>query len=77
MLRNEIVYWIGGSTCAGKSTLAQMYAEKHELELYSCDEYFNEHLKSISKKDQPVMYNVSTMNPFLQDTILTIHMLNR
>ncbi|MFY0759698.1 hypothetical protein AB1K32_12540 [Metabacillus dongyingensis] len=63
MLRNEVVYWIGGSACAGKSTLAQMYAEKYQLELYSCDEHFNEHLKSISVKEQPAMYKVSTMNP--------------
>lgn len=63
MQRNQDIYWIGGAACAGKSTLAQMYAEKYELELYSCDEYFEEHLKRISVVEQPAMYKVSTMNP--------------
>jgi 2-phosphoglycerate kinase len=65
MLRNvnEVIYWIGGSACAGKSTLAKMYAEKFGLESYSCDEHFNEHLKNISVNEQPAMYKVSTMNP--------------
>lgn len=62
MLRNPTIYWIGGSSCAGKSTLAQIFAKKYEFELYSCDDHFNEHLKSISVNDQPAMYKVSTMN---------------
>lgn len=56
------VYWIGGSACAGKSTLAEMYAKKYGLELYSCDDYFNEHLNSITD-NYPGMFKVSKMNP--------------
>ncbi|WP_438351033.1 hypothetical protein ACP8HI_10525 [Paenibacillus sp. FA6] len=63
MLRNQVIYWIGGSACAGKSTLARMYAEKHGLELYSCDEHFDRHLKDVSINEYPAMHKVSTMNP--------------
>lgn len=63
MLSNQVVYWIGGSSCAGKSTLARMYAEKHGLELYSCDEHFDSHLKCISTNEYPAMHKVSTMGP--------------
>ncbi|MEK3805773.1 hypothetical protein MHB63_04100 [Bacillus sp. FSL H8-0547] len=61
MRGKEMIYWIGGSACAGKSTLAQMYAKKYGLDLYSCDEHFYEHLKNISKLTQPAMYKVSKM----------------
>jgi 2-phosphoglycerate kinase len=63
LLRNQMIYWIGGSACAGKSTLARMYAEKHGMELYSCDEHFDRHLKEVSISEYPAMYKVSTMNP--------------
>ncbi|OKP82537.1 hypothetical protein [Paenibacillus sp. P32E] len=63
MLNNQVIYWIGGSSCAGKSTLAKMYAEKYELELYSCDEYFDRHLQDVSTSEYPAMHKVSTMSP--------------
>ncbi|MDN4525145.1 hypothetical protein [Fictibacillus fluitans] len=61
MLENKNIYWLGGSSCAGKSTLAQMVAEQFHLKLYSCDEHFNGHLKEIDKTKQPAMYKVSSM----------------
>ncbi|OKP84836.1 hypothetical protein A3844_18810 [Paenibacillus helianthi] len=63
MLNNQVIYWIGGSSCAGKSTLAKMYAEKYELELYSCDEYFDRHLQDVATSEYPAMHKVSTMSP--------------
>jgi len=58
-----MIYWIGGSACSGKSTLANMYAEKHGLALYSCDEHFDRHLNDISIVEHPAMYKVRTMDP--------------
>ena len=58
----DTIYWIGGSACAGKSTLAKMYAEKYGFELYCCDDNFNEHLKNITL-NEPAMCKVSKMNP--------------
>lgn len=62
MQSKETIYWIGGSACSGKSTLAKMYAEKYRLELYSCDDHFNSHVKTISMLTHPAMYKVATMS---------------
>jgi 2-phosphoglycerate kinase len=62
MQKKTAIYWIGGSACAGKSTLAQMYAEKYGFELYSCDDHFENHLQNITAVDQPAMYKVKTMD---------------
>ncbi|WP_409296844.1 hypothetical protein V1498_03060 [Peribacillus sp. SCS-26] len=62
MLQDKIIYWIGGSACAGKSTLAEMYCRKYNLPLYSCDEHFNRHLQQISEEHQPAMSKISRMD---------------
>jgi len=60
-MENKVIYWIGGSACAGKSTLANMIADQYEMEIYSCDEHFNEHLNYISSISHPAMHKVSKM----------------
>jgi hypothetical protein len=37
------VLWLGGSTCAGKTTVAKRLAAAHGLRVYHCDEVFEEH----------------------------------
>lgn len=39
------VWWVGGSPCAGKSTLAAILARRHGLALYRCDEALAAHLR--------------------------------
>lgn len=39
------VWWLGGSACAGKSSIARRLAVQHELTHYSCDDRFEEHRK--------------------------------
>src|SRR5262245_29340911 len=43
MRRLPHVYWLGGSACAGKTSVARLLAAAHGLALYSCDERFEEH----------------------------------
>ncbi|NGM83160.1 hypothetical protein G5B47_12120 [Paenibacillus sp. 7124] len=57
----QVIYWIGGSACAGKSIIARQYAKKRGFDLYSCDEYLDRHLRSISASNQPAMHKVSRM----------------
>lgn len=57
----QSIYWIGGSACAGKSTIAKRYAEKHGFALYSCDEHLDRHLRRISARNQPAMHKISRM----------------
>ncbi|GAA2095719.1 hypothetical protein GCM10009841_07030 [Microlunatus panaciterrae] len=37
------VRWIGGSPCAGKSTVAELLADRHRLRHYRVDDFFEEH----------------------------------
>ena len=60
MLRQP-VFWIGGSACAGKSTLARRYAEKYGLALYACDEHYDDHLKRITAEEQPGMSRIAQL----------------
>jgi hypothetical protein len=39
------IYWIGGSPCAGKSTVAEALAAGMGCRYYKCDDHFGEHLK--------------------------------
>lgn len=59
---NREIYWIGGSACAGKSTLARHFAEENGYALYACDEHSAQHLQRITEEYQPAMYRVSRMD---------------
>ncbi|HEX2164933.1 MAG TPA: hypothetical protein VHM02_13395, partial [Thermoanaerobaculia bacterium] len=37
------VLWLGGSSCAGKSAVAEILARRHGVPVYSCDDAFDEH----------------------------------
>jgi hypothetical protein len=47
------VYWIGGASGAGKSTIARRLAERHSLRLYSTDEAMGDHARRWSPEDCP------------------------
>lgn len=36
-------FWLGGSTCAGKTSVARLLAAAHGLRLYHCDDAFENH----------------------------------
>jgi dephospho-CoA kinase len=38
-------YFIGGSPCAGKSTICDLLATRHGLKTYHCDEHYDIHLE--------------------------------
>jgi len=47
------VYWIGGASGSGKSTVARRLADKHGLRLYSTDEAMGEHAHRWRPQDCP------------------------
>ncbi len=49
------VYWLGGSPCAGKSSIADRLAVTHGLDLYRCDDAYYRHLTMISPEAQPLL----------------------
>jgi hypothetical protein len=52
------IYWIGGSPCSGKSSVADMLVEKYGFALYRCDEAFYEHCKIVTAERQPVFHRL-------------------
>lgn len=48
------VFWLGGSPCTGKSSIADGLAARHELTVYRCDDAFYDHKERIDPGEQPV-----------------------
>jgi 2-phosphoglycerate kinase len=57
------VYWIGGSPCSGKSSVAEAIANKHGLASYNCDEAYYRHLESISPDQFPRLFRARHASP--------------
>src|SRR5262249_58152822 len=53
------VYWIGGGSGAGKSTIARRLAARHGLRLYATDEVMADHGRRTSPVDSPFMAGVA------------------
>ena len=47
------VYWIGGSPCAGKSTVADMLGERYGVHVYHVDDHAEDHSARATATDQP------------------------
>jgi 2-phosphoglycerate kinase len=52
-LRN--VYWIGGGSGAGKSTIARRLAAQHGLRVYSTDDVMSDHASRLAPADAPYL----------------------
>ncbi len=48
------VYWIGGSPCSGKSTIADRLAAEFTFGLYRCDDAYERHRTALDPVTQPV-----------------------
>ena len=63
-LREQLrhVYWIGGGSCAGKSTIARSVAEQYGLHLYATDEVMADHSHRSSPEDCPLLHQFIAMD---------------
>ncbi len=57
------VFWIGGSSCAGKTTLARRLAARHGLAVYSCDSRFEDHRRRADPGRHPLFHNLMDVPP--------------
>jgi hypothetical protein len=57
------VYWIGGSPCSGKSSVAEAIANKYGFASYNCDEAYFRHLESISPDLFPRLFRARQASP--------------
>jgi len=51
----ENVFWLGGSTCAGKSSVGELLARRFALDVYHVDESFERHVRGIDPARQPAL----------------------
>jgi len=51
----EHVYWLGGSPCAGKSSISEILAGRFDLRLYRVDEAFEFHAQSFDPALHPAL----------------------
>src|SRR3954451_22553031 len=56
------ILWIGGSPCAGKSTLSTYLAEKYGCAVYRCDEAYDAHLERSTPVAQPWISRLKAMS---------------
>jgi 2-phosphoglycerate kinase len=55
------VYWIGGGSCAGKSTIARRLADRHAFHLYATDDVMAEHCRRSKPEDCPLLHQFIAM----------------
>ncbi|MEZ4709281.1 MAG: hypothetical protein R3A44_18880 [Caldilineaceae bacterium] len=55
------VYWLGGSPCAGKTTVSEMIAERLGWQVYHCDDWFEAHRERADAERQPTFYQVTKL----------------
>ena len=64
MLREQLqhVYWIGGGSCAGKSTIARRLAARHGLRVYATDDVMADHARRSTPEDSPLLHRFMAMD---------------
>src|SRR5690242_19007087 len=56
------VYWIGGGSGAGKSTIARRVAAQHGFRVYETDEVMADHARRSTPEDSPLLHRFMAMN---------------
>ncbi len=59
---SDSLYWLGGSPCSGKSSIAALLSEQYNLATYNCDDHFDRHQSQASPQNQPALYQLGTMS---------------
>lgn len=54
-----LIYWIGGSTCAGKTTISNALAANYGLTIYHCDDFIGKHTEKSNPQEQPNLNKIS------------------
>lgn len=56
------IYFIGGSPCSGKSTIAEIIAKKYGMKYVKADNYIDDYIELGSKRNLPICKKQKTMN---------------
>ena len=61
-LDRERFYWLGGSPCSGKSTIAEMLGAQYGLQIYHCDDFFFADMRAADPHRQPRLHKIARMS---------------
>lgn len=63
-LREQLrhVYWIGGGSGAGKTTIARRLAARHGLRVYATDDVMADHARRSTHEDSPLLHSFIAMD---------------
>jgi 2-phosphoglycerate kinase len=56
------VYWIGGGSGAGKSTIARRVAAQHGLHVYVTDDVMADHARRSTRENAPLLHRFMAMD---------------
>jgi len=56
------IYWIGGGSAAGKSTVARRVAAEHGLRIYATDDVMADHARRSTPEDSPLLHSFMVMD---------------
>lgn len=56
------VYWVGGGSGAGKSTVARRLAAAHGLRVYATDDVMADHARRSTREDSPLLHTFLAMD---------------
>lgn len=56
------IYYIGGSPCAGKSTVAEILSQKYDLYYFKVDDFLDSYTKSGALKGYPICKKTVELN---------------
>jgi hypothetical protein len=54
------IFWLGGSPCCGKSTIADRIAARAGMLVYRCDDAFYDHVKLVTPDTQPAFNKIAS-----------------
>ncbi|BCN30845.1 hypothetical protein [Anaeromicropila herbilytica] len=65
MKKTSLIYWIGGSTCAGKTSISNILAAKYGFTVYHCDDYLGKHIDQSDAQKHPNLNKKVSFNDIL------------
>lgn len=61
-MNKDKIYWIGGSPCSGKSTIAEMLVKEYGFDYYKCDDHLERYMNIGATENNALMKILKTMS---------------
>ena len=61
MINRSNIYWIGGSPCSGKSSIAELLCKEFGFNYYKCDDHLDRYMKIGVENNIKIMEKFNNM----------------